>query len=217
MIDIKRITASKLKSGIFKREFPDYYALSSIVENNLWHNNQNVFDHVVRVYENLEKELRFSDLSRENKELATEYFESKVEILTKGDLLKIATLLHDIAKIDTLITYSKGQASCPGHELLGASRVSKYAPLFELSPAETKRVRSLVLYHGFISQILDQVVAKPEKETYFRNQFVETVGDVEYDLVILMRADLHGCDLQRMAPGEFAARENVLKNWIRRI
>lgn len=179
----------------------------------MWHTNQRVFDHVVKVYESLEKELTFSELSDEQAAKARSFLQQTVGNQTRENILKAAVLFHDIAKTQTLIKKADGSASCPGHEHLAAGQVKSFAPLFNLDSTAEEYTRRMVLHHGFIGQIVEQVLDKPEKEDFFWSSFTNTVGDISFELVVMMRADLKGGDLDQTQPALFQQWDELLLRW----
>jgi hypothetical protein len=188
LIKIEEVTGAELTAGEYLDILPEFYQLKTVVENNPWHDHQTVFDHVIKVYMELEKLLVKVDMSPERKRL-----------------LRIATLLHDIAKPDTLVTDKAGMARCPGHELMGASRVKNFAGRFGLNESETKTVEKIVLYHGFISDMITLSMTNGKVNKY-RKIFREVVGEVAEELLLLMHADLLGSDLAKTQPLEFRNR-----------
>jgi len=191
-INVDEISLIGLRNENYAELLPEFYQLKKVVENSPWHVHQTVFDHVVKVYEEMEKLLKKSNLSPERKKL-----------------LRIATLLHDIAKPDTLITDQEGMARCPGHELLGASRVKNFAQRFCLNELETITVEKIVRYHGFISEMINLILETGKADKY-QSLFRETVGEVAEELLLLMHADLLGSDLSKTFPNEFFNRIKLL-------
>jgi len=195
-IVISSISSKSLRSKNYIDIFPEYYNLAKVTENNLWHNNQKVFDHVISVFEGLETVFRFDNLSKKQSTSLKKYLSEKIGGGTRKKILIVATLLHDIAKIDTYIKKSDGTSSCPGHELISAGRVKNFAERFDLDIKAESNVERIVRYHDFISEILNLMIANQDKEKYFRI-FNETVNDVAIELTLLMHADLLGCDLEK--------------------
>src|SRR3989344_1247145 len=195
-INISSITSEQLKAKAYLASFPEYYELASVTENSLWHSNQNVLDHVIGVYAGLETVLRFDDLEIGQKDVVKKYLATIIGNQTRQNILKVATLLHDIAKTDVLVKRPDRTAGCPGHELIAAGRVKNFAERFDLDNKAESYVERIVRYHGFISEILNLMIANQDKEKYFRI-FNETVSDVAIELTLLMHADLLGCDLEK--------------------
>lgn len=196
LIDISSITSKLLRDKAFFVLFPEYYELASVTENSLWHNNQNVLDHVIGVYAGLETILEFTDLEVGQKDALKKYLSEVIGNQTRQNILKVATLLHDIAKTDVFVKKPDGTAGCPGHDLIAAARVKNFAERFDLDSKAESNVEQIVRYHGFISEILNLMIANQDKEKYFRI-FNETVNDVAVELTLLMHADLLGCDLEK--------------------
>ena len=194
-INISNITSKLLKQNKYLSSFPEYYKLASITENNAWHINQNVFDHVVGVFAGLEEVLKFKDLNNSQVEKIYRYLSTKIGLRTRKEVLIVATLLHDIAKTDTLVKHKDGTTSCPSHELIAAGRVKHFSKRFGLNKDDEIYVERIVRYHGFISEILNLIIENSNKEKY-SVIFEETVGDVAIELILLMYSDILGCDLK---------------------
>jgi len=207
-INISQVTAKKLKNGEYQEEFPEYYDLEGAIENSVWHDHQDVLSHVVRVYENLEYELSVVP------DLVSKYLNQKIGTYNRRDILKIATLLHDIAKKDSLIVADNGNANCPGHEHFAAGMVKSFSKLFSLDDKSQKYVERIVLHHGFISDVITQSLHTPDKEKQIWDRFIDTVGDIYYELLILIKADDKACDLEELAPKQFYPREKLLTRWL---
>jgi hypothetical protein len=208
-ITVSEITSVALRSQVYEEAFPEYYELSNIIENNLWHDNQSVLNHVIGVFAGLEKLLKFENIADDKKKFAEEYLTQVIGSKTRLDILKVATLLHDIAKNDTLVKRANGTADCPGHELIGAARVGNFSDRFDLDDRDEEYVERVVRYHGLISQILGLIIANGNKEVYLQI-FMETVGDVALELVLLMHADLLGSDLESGDKQEYDERIKIL-------
>lgn len=142
--------------------------------------------------------------------------EEKVGKQTRQDILVAATLLHDIAKIDTLVLHPDGTADCPGHELIGAGRVSQFAERLGLNGQDELYVERIVRYHGLTSDILTLIEVKGYHEKYLRI-FCETVGDVSLELALLMQADLIGSDLEAGDSVAYQTRMDILSQMERQL
>jgi hypothetical protein len=211
-INILGITSKSLEEKKYLDVFPEYYKLAAVTENSLWHNNQNVLDHVIDVFAGLKTVLQFEDLKIDQVSKLKKYLSEIIGRKTRQDILKVATLLHDIAKTDTLVKRPDGTVGCPGHELIAAGRVKKFAERFELDKADEAYVERIVRYHGFISEILNLIIANGNRKKYL-TIFKETVDDVAVELTLLMHADLLGCDLKKADKNGFDVRTELLA-WI---
>lgn len=195
-IDISQVTSKLLKNKTYLTSFPEYYELATVIENSIWHNKQNVFDHVIGVFAGLETLLEFKNLNDQESAKVKHYLTELIGNKSRQNILKVATLLHDIAKIDVLVNCPDGTAGCPGHELIAAGRVKNFAERFDLDAQAESYVERIVRYHGFISEILNLMIANLDKEKYLKI-FKETVGDIAVELTLLMHADLLGSDLEK--------------------
>lgn len=195
-INISNISSKSLKERKYADVFPEYYELKKIVENNLWHNNQNVLDHVTRVFEELESILKFDSLSSDQKNFLQKYLSVTVGKRTRNEILIVATLLHDIAKTDTFIKQADGTAYCPGHDLLGSEKVKLFSDRFDLGKNDEEKVKRIIKYHYYTSEIINSMIIKGNEEKYLK-EFINTVGDIAIELILLMQADLFGSDLEK--------------------
>ncbi len=195
-IAISTVTSQELKEKKYLEVFPEYYNLAAITENSLWHDNQNVFDHVVSVFAGLEKVVTFQNTTAQVRVFLQEYLLQHVGVFTRREILTAATLLHDIAKVDTLVQSTDGTSRCPGHELIAASQVSRYADRFGFDSKDANYIERIVRYHGLVSDFLTLQIANGNKEKYL-TLFMQTVGDVAIELVLLMESDLLGSDLHK--------------------
>jgi len=212
-INILSITSKKLNRGDYRTVLPEYYALKSLVENNSWHLKQNVFDHCVAAFKGLEEVFKLKFLEKKDKNRIEKYLKKKVGCWSRKELLIIATILHDIGKMDTLITDSSGSTRCPAHEIIGSILVKKFTKRFGLDKKGQAYVEKIVRYHGFISDILALAIEKGDKDKYY-HLYKEVVGDVNIELLLWMYADDLGTDLKKIMPKEFEAREKLIAEFL---
>lgn len=215
LLDISSITSNKLRRGEYKSILPEYYSLESVVENNPWHVNQNVFDHSVAVFSGLEKVLKLNFLAIHEKQKIKKYLENKVGKYKRQELLIVSTLLHDIAKNDVIIKDSTGNTQGPGHEIIGSIMVSKFSSRFGLDDTGEKIIERIVLFHGFTNNVLTLIIKK-KKESKFFTIFKEVVGDIYIELLLLMNADMMGSNLRNFDSSEFNKREDLIINLLKK-
>lgn len=211
-INISGITSQSLKENQYQDSFPELYELSTVTENNLWHNNQSTLDHVIGVFAGIEKVLKFDKLDSNNKRFLEKYLSVIIGRKSRKEILLVACLLHDIAKIDTLIKRPDGTTYCPGHELVAAERVGRFSLRFDLNKKDEEYLKRIVRYHGFISEIIELINAKGNREKYLKI-FQETVGDIAIEVTLLLHADFLGSDLEKGDKKAYDDRIDVL-SWI---
>lgn len=175
-IDIQAVTSKALREKKYLDVFPEYYDLEKVTENSLWHDNQNVLDHVIGVFEGLETVLRFEKITQNQASLLNEYLSKRLVDVSRKEALVVATLLHDIAKTETLVKSVDGTTRCPGHELIAASRIGRFTDRFGLNKLDAEYVERIVRYHGLVSDFLSLIVANENQDKYLK-MFQETVGD----------------------------------------
>lgn len=207
------ITSNLLRSGYYKSVLPEYYALNKYTENNPSHQKQNVFDHVVAVFTELEKILDFNFLQSTARTQIRQYLNEKFGKYTRGELLKVSTILHDIAKPVTLIGTLPGNTRCPGHEVIGSIMVKDFAPRFGLDNKGTARVSQIILYHGFMHDLLTLSSTKHNPKTYYAIP-KKVAPDYYVELLLLVYADMLGSDLKKSQPAVFAERVKLIKYFL---
>lgn len=216
MADLKNlasVTTEALADGVFATEFPEYYALKKVMENSLWHDHQVVFDHVQAVLRAFETEQYLQGLSEGQLAKVTAYLAQKLESHSRLELVQLCVLCHDLAKTQTLIQHPDGRANCPGHELVGAARVSELGPRFGLTARETDHLERLVRYHGLISEFVTRVIDTDQPAENW-HLFAETVGELSLDLTVMMLCDLAGSDLARTDAAQFQTQRTLLQTYL---
>ena len=104
--------------------------------------------------------------------------------LTRREALKLAALLHDVAKPQTRAVI-EGKVRFIGHELLGAERAAEIAGRFRLSGRATAVVERLVRQH-LRPMHLAQAGGVTRRARY---RFFRDLGDDARDLLLLALAD----------------------------
>lgn len=201
MIAVSAISTSGLRDGDFAEVLPEFYDLTSSIENNSWHTNDATFTHTLAVLESFEG-IR-SKLTNNN---INSYLSKKVGQHTRGQLLFLAIVFHDIAKPDTIITRDDGTTSCPGHEEKGAIKVRPILDRFDLSDDEKEVVQAIIRNHytmhdvfGYSDQEFDQHLADAQKR----------FPDIYLELILLAMADTAGAQLHINNPTEYSRRMDL--------
>ncbi|MEK7680531.1 MAG: HD domain-containing protein [Patescibacteria group bacterium] len=179
-----------IKAGKLADLIPEFYDLKNVVENNHWHNHENVFDHSLSVLENLEKMINKIKMRRKN-------------------LLKIAALFHDIAKKETIVIQNDFTI-CPKHEDVGAAKVRGILKRFDLGLNEIEFVASIVKSHGLIHAILT-----PGKNNFAKEIARLRKKKIYRELILLSYADTIGSYLKKTKPAEFKYRIDFYKQEVK--
>lgn len=204
--NISILNRKNIKSGKLAKLIPEFYELKKVVENNDWHHKENVFDHTLSVLNNLEKALR--NLNKKTEQ----FLNKKIDSSTRKNLLKVATLLHDIAKKETIINLN-GVSRCPSHEQKGNKKAEKILRRFNFSKKEFKIITDIVRNHGLIHDIIAPDNKNFQKE--YKN-FKKKFSNIYLEFILMAFADTIGSYLKKTKPVEFRHRisfyENELKN-----
>ena len=194
----------RIKNKEFKDVIPELYELEGVIENNLWHTNDSVFDHIISVVTELE------DVIERANENIKDYLGEKIDNYTKKEILFLGSIFHDIAKKETFI--KEGDATkCTGHEEKGGEKVKDIIKRFDLSEREQGLVIQTVKNHGVIHEILNNPDEDIEKQV---DDFKEEHPDIFLETALLAMADLLGSQLKNNSPKEFEFRKEFLNNII---
>ena len=194
----------RIKNKEFKDVIPELYELEGVIENNLWHTNDSVFDHIISVVTELE------DVIERANENIKNYLGEKIDNYTKKEILFLGSIFHDIAKKETFI--KEGDATkCTGHEEKGGEKVKDIIKRFDLSEREQGLVIQIVKNHGVIHEILNNPDEDIEKQV---DDFKEEHPDIFLETALLAMADLLGSQLKNNSPKEFEFRKEFLNNII---
>jgi len=198
MIEIKDITIEKIKSGEIKNELPEFYDLKDVFENNSWH-HETTFEHVLSV---LEKYNNFLDNHNLN------YLDEKVENNSKKDLLKIAILLHDMSKKETIVQNDDGTTSFPKHEAKGGMKIKNILDRFNIADKEKEYIISIVSNHGQPHNILSDRENCEQKLKDLENE----IKDFYRETLILVMCDTMGSKLKENNEEEYSFRVGKYKD-----
>ena len=104
----------------------------------------------------------------------------------RSTLLKLAGLLHDVAKPETKSIQSNGKVRFLGHSLIGAEKSGNILSRLRFSNRGITMIQTMIEHHLRPSQISqkDQI---PTKRAIYR--FFRDVGDVALDTIYLSLAD----------------------------
>ena len=190
-IKLSEFTIEKIKNREFEKVVPELYELEEIIENNLWHNNDPVFNHVISVLTELNK------LFEEVNDKIKAYLAEKIKNYSRKDLLFIAAIFHDISKKETLKGNNK-ITECIEHEKMGAEKLRSILLRLDLTEEEKERVIKIVRNHGFIHYNFGYL--EKWEEFKIRNT------DIFLDIALLAKTDILGSQLKQNDPKEFKLR-----------
>jgi len=153
-----------------------------------------VFHHSVETVASVERLIRTGDSEYEDDILSLaprspailQHFEEEVSSgVTRSTLLKLAALLHDIAKPKTKSIEPNGRARFLGHTKEGAIMAGDILQRLRFSTRETKMVQKLIESHLRLWQMGGE--GKPTSRAIYR--FFRDTGDVSIDIIFLTLAD----------------------------
>lgn len=203
-IKVSEFTIEKIRNREFEKLIPEFYELEKIVENNPWHNNDNVLNHTASLLEELD------ELIKKPNDKIKAYLDKKISTCSRKELLFLAAFFHDIGKRETF-RKEKDTTECLGHEEAGAVKLKTILPRFDLSEKERDFVIKLVRNHGFFHEILNHPEESPEEKV---EEFKREHPNIFLGLTLLSIADMCGSQLQLNSPEEFNFRMNFLNKII---
>ena len=117
----------------------------------------------------------------------TEYFEEEyADGHTRATYLKLAALLHDVAKPETKALQPDGRIRFLGHPVKGAATSKKILKRLRASSKATEAVRVMVDQHLRPSQLAQKGEIPTSRAVY---RYYRDVGDVAVDTLYLCMAD----------------------------
>ena len=158
-----------------------------------------IFEHSLQTVATLEFIMRESDWEYSNRKMLTTTIWSEAiekhlsQEVSKGSnhrvLLKIAALLHDVAKPRTKILDDNGRARFLGHAKQGAELVINIMERLRFSGRETKLVEDMVRHHLHpVQMAAEGLPTSKAVYRYFRDR-----GDSGIDILLLTLADYLAC------------------------
>ncbi len=137
---------------------PLFLQLKNIVENNAYHNHEDVYSHALKT-----KDIALREISGEfignlsARKSFLEFVNEDFAGMKRADILIMIALLHDIGKIlyvkeadrsnSILVTDSSGITTCPGHEFWGSTIVSQVLKDLALKIEIVNYISSVVKLH----------------------------------------------------------------------
>jgi len=201
MLNPKDIQIEALKNEELLNELPEFYELKNVFENNQWH-HETTFEHVLMVLSEYEKFIL---------EHQVDFLNDKIDNHSKSDLLKVAILLHDISKKDTLQMAEDKTTSFPGHEEEGSSKALKILKNFVLTENEIDFIVSVIGNHGRPHTILgdratcDQALDDLKKE----------IPNVYNETMLLAMVDTMGSKLKQNNEENYNFRINKYRQYLK--
>ncbi|HMI09058.1 MAG TPA: HDIG domain-containing protein [Candidatus Saccharimonadales bacterium] len=192
--DLSALSVERIRSGALKDTLPELYDLEQIVENNLWHLEQNVFDHSIAALQALD-----------------EYTSKRFELRDENyALLRAAVLLHDIGKLKAFYVNTSGQTSAPSHAQMGRWLTTPILRRLGFTNDETAYVSNLIGDHILVCDLLELTVKTG------RQEYIEILKaqrpHMWRELLLIAYADIQGCKGSAEVKKEIYARTSLINN-----
>ncbi|MEI7792178.1 MAG: NUDIX domain-containing protein [Candidatus Berkelbacteria bacterium] len=158
---------------------PEFVKNIPIIENSTWHDKESVFEHTLNVIEALNM------LKDSIKASAKTVLSTKIDKYSRGELLMLSALLHDVAKKDT-ITPDGEDTLCTNHEEKGAIAAQAILARLDLSEDEKNIVTETIANHNEIHLLTGGDFVDPLQHAEFKEKY----KNVYLELVMLGGADV---------------------------
>ena len=195
-LSLSSFTPGAITSNEFVDVLPEYYKLSEIIESQGWHDDQTVFDHSIESAKALEEIARFNYLSEEDRATLVGYLNGRREAQTRLDLLRLATLLHDIGKLISLQHNAEGNTSSPSHGIIGEWVAQPIVDKFDLTDVEKKFVLGLISDHLVPSDLIEMSINNDTAPSDVLQLLYANRPESTIELLLLGYADWLGCDVR---------------------
>jgi len=191
---IEKISVSRLKSGALFKLLPEVYEMKDVVENNEWHNNEDIFSHILKVLNNFETFLR----KNRNNKIRT-YMNKRVDFAKIKDLIFFSILLHDVGKKWT-VQKKKNIINFPGHEIISAKKSKKILNRFFLSDREKNIILCMIKNHTALHIIIDPENKNLGKDfkKFYKKKELDMIG-----FVLLVMMDTLNSYLKKTKPEQY--------------
>lgn len=128
---------------------PLFLKLKGVVENNSFHNYEDVYSHLVKTKDIALREITGDFINNPDAiEDFLNFINEDFHGMKRGDIMILIALLHDIGKILPLVfTDSSGTTYCPGHEYEGSKIVGKLLKDLNLPEEVIGYISKVIKFH----------------------------------------------------------------------
>jgi hypothetical protein len=202
LIPLSSLTKDAIVRETHKEALAELYALQNVIESQAWHDDQSVFDHSLASMDALDTILMFDFTTPQARQNLQAYLETPLETHSKKELLRLATLLHDIGKNISLQTKASGDTSSPSHGVIGGWVAAPLLKRLALTKKEQNYILHLITTHLLPSDLIELEVngALESRESLQLLAMHEPEHTIE--LVLLAYADWMGCAIRAAAHEE---------------
>lgn len=138
---------------------PLFLKLKEVVENNAYHDQESIYDHLIKTKNIAQREILGDFITNpEAKKLFLNFVSEDFHGFKRSELMILIALLHDIGKVlslkengktsSLLITDSKGETRCPGHEYWGSTIVGEFTKDLSFPDEVINYISKLIGLHG---------------------------------------------------------------------
>lgn len=137
---------------------PLFLRLKDVVENNSYHDHEDVYSHSIKTKDWAIKEITGDFITNtQAKQSFLQFVNEEIDGMKRVDIMVLIALLHDIGKIlsvrdedkthSLLVTNVFGMTVCPGHEYWGSTIVDQLLQNLDLSEKITHYIATVIKLH----------------------------------------------------------------------
>lgn len=143
---------------------PLFLRLKAVVENNGYHDHEDVYSHLLKTKDLAQKEIKADFITNpEAKKLFLEFIDEDFYGMKRAEIMLVIALLHDIGKIlkvkegdnlkSIVVTDADGITSIPGHEFWGSTIVSKFLVGINLPEEVLNYIATIIKLHATFDEV----------------------------------------------------------------
>lgn len=188
--------------------------LANIIENNTWHHNDNMRQHSLSALQHMAENLTFSYIINAEKQKQLKNFYTakyKETNFSRGQLILIAVLLHDLGVPEVLQKNAEGQDIAPQHAEKGAEIAKTILNSKKYPEDAVNFISKLIKYHMIIHGVIKP--DRPDSAESIR-LFQRNFGNISTDLILLGLADTQASQLEELSPKDYIQRIKLYHNVI---
>ncbi|MBY0450203.1 MAG: HD domain-containing protein [Cyanobacteria bacterium] len=174
-------------TGLLESIFPELVPTREVPPNT--HHHLGLFEHTLELIR--QSEHLFEELPQTAQ---TSLLESLNGTVNRFGIVKLACLLHDIGKPQTMQVLSESKTTFYGHEQLSATMGDEISQRLKLSSDLSQRVHHLVRWHLYPCQF------GPESPLKSVLRFYRRIGEAVPDLILLALADRYSTQGPAITP-----------------
>ena len=166
--ELKKLVISKSLAKKIKMivSSPDFRRLKSVIENNISHKNQNVYNHTLEVVEKVKNLFCYININNcQTLSKSVMYFNAKIGRFSRWELFLLSAYMHDLGKAVTNKIENDGNTSAFGHEKESVNISFDLSKRIDLKKQERQYILDVINSHsGYSLRFLSFLDESPKDE-----------------------------------------------------